>query len=120
METSHRHLIFFIIGGFCLSILSLAIWIFVNEGRDGFVVGQVTEMDMSSFVVEDRYEEQTTVLLTASTTVRRGRDTVSPTVIVPGVFVQVNGAIVDGETIAAESVQLMRPPKDKDKPYDDR
>lgn len=113
MDTTYRPLMLLALGGFCLSALSFVIWISVNEGNDGFAVGQVVLVGESSLIVADPFEAQTVVLLTDTTKIMRSGEQVSKDAITTDSFVQVSGEVVDEITIAATLIRLLPPGKYK-------
>ncbi len=115
MNDTYRPLVLLALGGFCLSVLSFAIWISVNEGNDGFAVGRVMVVGESSLIVADPFEEQTVVLLQETTKITRGAEAVTAQAITTDSFVQVTGEVIDEVTIAATSIRLLPPPKSKRK-----
>lgn len=112
MNKGHQPLIVLAIGSFLVSALSWGIWIAVNGDHRSMVVGGVTEVASSSMMVASRDQTETKVVITDATTIRRGKEDVSFSVVTPGTFVQVSGTMV-GTTVVADTVQLLQPPSSK-------
>lgn len=111
MKASYTPLIWLALGGLGLSILSFVIWVAVNGGHQGFVVGMISERATSTITIVDRFSEVQRVTFTSETSVTRGRSSVSTAGLVPGTFVQVEGVrSVDG-AIAADHIRFMSPPR---------
>lgn len=119
MNTTYRPLALLVLAGFCFSLLSWGIWIFVNEGADGFAAGVVSEVATSSIVIANRYQVHMTVLLSTSTTIRRGREIVPFDEIIVGSFVHIHGTTLSKTALAADSIQLMKGPVSKNARYED-
>lgn len=103
-------LLWFAIGGICVSLVSLIVWIKTNEGNDGFAVGFITAVEEQTLTVADRYDAHTKVVVSDSTTILKGSESAEFTVLSIGEFIQVSGTPVDPSTIAAEQIRLLAPP----------
>ncbi len=115
MHTGHvlKPVMFLALGGFLLSVCSWYAWLKVNDTSEPAVYGVVTEVATSSITIKNKREEVTVVGFTAKTAVFKNKETIPPEAIVPGDFVQVTGTHETTQFMVAETIRLMRPPRDK-------
>lgn len=111
MNNRFTPLIKLALGGFAMSVASLIIWMSVNEGHDGFAIGAITEIREDSIMVADRYEAETIVTFTDTTSIFRKRDALDFEDLKQGDFVQVKGTPIGEKTIEADTIILLRPPE---------
>ncbi len=113
MQNRFAPLIILAIGGIAVSGLSLIIWLTVNEGNDGFAIGKISNIATSSIVVADRYEAETIVVISSTTNIYQYGEPITFETLGTSTFVQVRGKPVGQKTIDAETIILLRPPRDK-------
>jgi hypothetical protein len=114
MQTGHtlKPIIILALGGLILSTVSWYGWLKVNDMDEPAVYGVVTEVATSSITIKNKREEVTVISLTEETAVFKNKTVVTREDITRGDFVQVTGTHVDDTTMDAETIRLMRPPKD--------
>lgn len=114
MKAGHalRPVILLAIGGLLVSMLSWYGWLQVNDTSEPAVYGIVTEVAPESLTIKNKREEVTVVRLTEMTAVFKNKVEVGRETIVLGDFVQVTGIHEDESSMTAETIRLMRPPKD--------
>lgn len=101
---------YFLLGGLLLSLLSIVIWIAVNGPHNNILFGRVVDVTSSTITIANKENEQTVISIATSTSVVRKRDELRITDIEEGNFVQVT--VTGNDNVDAESIRLLRPPRD--------
>ena len=110
MKSSLKPFLYFLFGGLLLSLLSLVIWIAVNGSHTNILFGRVVDVTNSTITIANKQNEQTIISVATSTSIARNQNELRIADIGVGNFVQVT--VTGDEEIAAESIRLMRPPRE--------
>jgi hypothetical protein len=119
MKHSLRPAFWVLFGGIALSFLSLFVWLEANDPKNDMLFGRISQISTSTVTIANREGEETLITLTPMTAVFRGKEVAGVDILEIGDFLQVSLSPEASEEKVAQSVRLMRGPKD-DKKYEPR
>jgi hypothetical protein len=103
MNHSLKPLLYIVLGGLCLSLVSFIIWVSVNGSHQNIIFGRVTDVSATSITVANKQNDLTTIVVEASTAVTNRRDEILISNIPINSFVQIT-SIEDEDEPTAQSI----------------
>jgi hypothetical protein len=73
MNHTLKPLLYIVLGGLCLSLVSFFIWASVNGSHQNIIFGRVTDVSAASITVANKQNDLTTIVVAASTSVTNRR-----------------------------------------------
>jgi hypothetical protein len=107
-----KPLLYIALGGLALSLLSFFVWMSSNKAGDDLYFGVVENMATSTFTVSDRFNGKIIVNFDNSTKVFRGPNEIKKEDLLNNNFVQVTGKQNQNKEVSAETIRIMKAPKD--------
>lgn len=89
-----------------MSLVSLFIWLLVNNSNQNILFGRVTDISASTITIANRQNNLVIISIATSTRVTSRRDYVATDDITVGSFIQVT-AIQGEDSMLAKSIRLM-------------
>jgi hypothetical protein len=110
LQKYNNPLVLYSIGGILVSLLSVSVWLFVQEPDTKFFFGEIVTVTDSTIVLDGR-DQNHTVTIASTTKIIRENTPLTATDLATGQFVQVVVSNAPDSTIA-ESIRLLKkPPK---------
>jgi hypothetical protein len=107
-----KPILYVALGGLALSLLSFFVWIYSNRAGDNLYFGVIENMATSTLTISDRFNGKLIINFDQNTKIFRGQDEAKISELKNNKFVQVIGNLNQNKEVIADTIRIMKAPKD--------